>query len=157
MKKSIKILIGIILVVIVARCVFVVFNKKKTAITAEEFKSIMEEKEYTVVETTSQFAEYDFVKKSYIATDGKYKFEFYELATEEDAIEFFNNNKTIFENEEGEASAIESNNGKNYEKISLIKNGKYKCISRIKNTALYINIDTEYEGHLKENLKKLDY
>jgi len=158
MKKSVKIIIGVLIAIIIAIVLlFSMLNKEKTSITAEDFKTNMEGKNYTVVDATSQFAEYDFVKKVYIATNEQYKFEFYELDTEEDAIGFFNNNKSIFEEQKGNASASTSVAVNNYAKFTLTTNGKYKCISRINNTVMYINIDSEYKDHLMENLKDLEY
>jgi len=158
MKKIVKIGIGILLAIIIAGILlFSILNKEKISITAKEFKNIMERKEYTVADATSQFEEYEFVKKVYIATDGKYKFEFYEFSSDEDAINFYNNNKSIFENQKGNSSGETYINGKNYSKYTLTTDGKYKCVSRINNTAMFINIENEYKDDLKEVLKDLDY
>ncbi|MGN1113933.1 MAG: hypothetical protein ACI4RC_02290 [Oscillospiraceae bacterium] len=155
--KKIKILTSALL------CMVIMFTitgcGKKTALTAEDFKSKTEEKGYTVQEATDQFSDYDYIKKVYIAIDKeqKYQIEFYEIDSSDNASKFFNNNKSIFE-ESKSSSCTETNVSlSNNAKYTLTTNGEYKVISRIDNTAIYVNADEKYKSDIKDLLDDLDY
>jgi len=134
-------------------------NNYKEPITASEFKNEMEDLDFEIVDAKYQFAEYDYVEKVYLALeeDGDYQIEFYKLDEEEDAINFYNNNKSIFESDKGSTSAETSVNLKNNSKYTLTTNGKYKVVSRIENTVIYLNVDKEYKDEVKDILKELGY
>ena len=136
-----------------------ILNKEKESITSEEFKSIMESKGYKIVEITSQYAQYGYIEKAYIATtnDRKYQIEFYTLSNDESAIYFYNTNKTIFENSKQGVTSETNAELKNYSKYTLNNNGKYNVISRINNTAIYINEDEQYKDIIKDLLKEIGY
>lgn len=165
MKKSTRnlIIFGVIfiLVIIVGTCYFIynLVTQEKIKITADEFFSKMQEKEYIIADAKTQFLSYDYIKKVYIATpsDYSYKIEFYEMEDNENAISFFKTNKTIFE--EGKTSGyVETNNNlKNAERYTLKNNGKYSIISRIDNTAVYINSDVSYSNEIDKILKEIGY
>ena len=94
MKKSTKIIISIAAVIILALIIcgivwFVKLNKEKTSISASEFYSKMTNKGYNVQDVKSQFAEYSYIKKAYVALskDYSYQIEFYELDNSEFTIE----------------------------------------------------------------------
>lgn len=164
MKKSTKIILGsiiaiIVIAVIVITIVFISLNKEKTSITAEEFKTKMEEKGYHVIDATEQFASYDYVKKVYLATneDYSYKLEFYELADDNYATLFYNNNKAILEASKGSVSAENSVAVKNYAQYSLSSNGKYMIVSRINNTVLYASVEDTYKDSIKGMVEEIDY
>ena len=133
------------------------FNK--TSITAADFKSTMEGLNYQVLDGTEQFADYDYVKKAYLAIDydKNYQIEFYQLSDEENAINFYKNNKSIFEDGKGSKYKETNNSGKNYEKYRLITKDKYKVVSRIDNTVIFINVDDDLEKTVDDVLKELGY
>ena len=133
------------------------FNK--TSITAKEFKDKMEGLNYQVLEATEQFSDYDYVKKVYLAIDydKNYQVEFYQLSDVENAINFYNNNKGIFEDGKGKKYSETNNSGQNYEKYRLKTNDKYKVISRIDNTVVFINVDDDLEKSIDDLLKELGY
>lgn len=159
MKKAL-IIIGIIVIVLVG-IVLVVFNtlnKEKTPISANTFNTTMESKGYIMTDTTSQFAQYgNYMSKSYAAQKTGYQIEFYELSSEENAISMYNTNKTKFESQKSNdsASAIASMN--NYATYSLTTNGKYKYLSRIDNTLVYIDVDESYKDVVKDIMKEIGY
>lgn len=164
MKKSTKIILGIIIAVfvvatIIITCVFASLNKEKTSMTAEAFKTKMEEKGYHIIDAIEQFAAYDYVKKAYLATseDYSYKIEFYELEDDNYATLFYNNNKAILEASKGSASAENSIAIKNYAKYSLSSNGKYMVVSRINNTVLYVSVEETYKDAVKGIIEEIDY
>lgn len=154
------ILIFVLIILIVLFCtMFAKLNKEKESITAEDFKVKMQEKGYEIYDATSQFANYSYVKKVYIAVsnDQTYKIEFYEMSDDENAISFYNNNKSIFESYKGNTVSEGSTNLKNYSKYNLTSNGKYYVISRINNTAAYVNSDSNYKDNINSVLNDLGY
>lgn len=160
MKKSLKIIIAIVVVVVaIIGVVFIKLNKEKKSITADNFKSSMEQKGYNITDANSQFSEYDYVNQVYIALSSDYSFqiEFYELEDEDYAIGFYNNNKSIFESSEGSAFAETSISLKNYSKYTLSSNGKYKVVSRIDNTVIYVDVADDYKDTVKTILDELGY
>lgn len=161
MSKTGKVfmVLGIILLVAIIGVVILVMsvNKEKTSITAENFKSIMENKGYTVLDAKYQFAEYDFIQKVYLALNENYQIEFYEMQDLSNAIEFYNNNVSIAEQSKGTEATYTQVGGKNYNKYTLSSNGKYKAITRINNTVVYLNVDTQYKDIVKTILDELGY
>lgn len=164
MKKSTKIIIAVAVVAIIIVAVIGVIAitklaKEKNAITAEEFKTKMENKDYVVLNAIAQFEGFDYVKQVYIASpsDYTYQIEFYEFTENEYAQSFYNNSKNIFENRKGSASADTEVNLSNHSKYTLSSNGKYYAISRVGNTAIYIEVNDTYRDTVKDVLKKLGY
>ena len=160
MKKSAIIAFVIVLILIVTGIiVFVRLNKEKKSITTSDFYSIMSQKEYNVVDATNQFAGYDYVKQASIAVNknNTYQIEFYELEDDDSAIYFYNYNKSIVEESKGSSSAETKVELKNHAKYTLSTNGKYKVVSRINNTVIYLNVDEAFKDTVKNLLKELGY
>jgi len=133
--------------------------KPKVSITAEDFKTSMESKGYTIADASAQFAEYDEITKVYIALskDGGYQIEFYETSTNDAAARLFAGNKTIFEQSAGNASANSSVSAANYSSYKLTSNGSYKALSRINNTMIYIDAPAEFKEEIKTVLEEIGY
>lgn len=131
----------------------------KTSITSDDFKNKMESNGYTVQDATSQMASYDYIKKVYIAisNDSTYQIEFYELSDSDYATSFFNNNKSIFEDSKSSVSTETSVNLGNHNKYSLTANDKFKVVSRIDNTVIYLDVDENYKSSVKDILDDLGY
>ena len=120
--------------------------------------STMENKGYIMTDTTIQFAQYgDYMTKSYAAQKPGYQIEFYELSNVENAINMYNTNKLIFELQATDTSISSTASMKNYSKYSLSANGKYKYLSRIDNTLVYIDIDESYKDTVKDLIKEIGY
>ena len=156
---------GLIIAVIVAIIVVVVFlvafntlNKEKTSISANVFNSTMKEKGYVMTDTTNQFAQYgSYMTKSYIAQKIGYQIEFYELSSEENAIDMYDTNKSKFESQKSNSSISSTASMKNYSTFSMTTNGKYKYLSRINNTLVYVDIDENYKDTVKDIMKEIGY
>lgn len=131
----------------------------KTSITSDDFKNKMESNGYTVQDATNQMASYDYIKKVYIAisNDSTYQIEFYELSDSDYATSFFNNNKSIFEDSKSSVSTETSVNLGNHNKYSLTANDKFKVVSRIDNTVIYLDVDENYKSSVKDILDDLGY
>ena len=103
-NKSLFLTVGIVLIfcIIVFLLFFLLFSfviKERTSMTADEFKTFMQEKGFTVSDATSQYSKYDYIKQIYIAVSNNapYQIEFYELSDNKYARMFYNKNKTIIE------------------------------------------------------------
>lgn len=160
MKKfGIAVVLLAVFAIFVGGIVFVFSKMEKTPITVDYFESFMEEKGYTVVNDSSEFSNYDYLKRVYLAISDDYSFqiEFYELVDEEYAIKFFENNMAIFKSSK-ESNSLESTvNLMNASKYTLSCNNKYKVISRIDNTVIYLDVDDEYTETVKSVLSELGY
>jgi len=156
MKKAITIILALVML---CSMFTLVGCKEKVSITAENYKAIMAEKGYKIGDATSQFAEIDEITRVYIAAkdDGSYQIEFYELTTPEAATGMFNGNKNIFEQSAGSASAKSSMSAANYNSYKLTTGGKYKVLSRIDNTLIYIDASAEYKDEIKTVLDEIGY
>lgn len=146
------VLVGIVLIA------FNALNKEKTPISASTFNTTMENKGYVMTNSTSQFAQYpNYMLESYVAQKTGYQIEFYELTSEENAISMYNTNKAKFESQKTNASASATASMNNYATYSLTTNGKYKYLSRIDNTLVYIDVDENYKDIVKEIMKEIGY
>lgn len=159
MKKAL-IIIGIIVVVLV--CIglitFNALNKEKTPISASTFNTTMEGKGYVMTNSTIQFAQYlNYMLESYVAQKTGYQIEFYELTSEENAISMYNTNKAKFESQKTNTSASATASMNNYATYSLTTNGKYKYLSRIANTLVYVDVDESYKDIVKDIMKEIGY
>ncbi|WP_288622158.1 hypothetical protein [uncultured Streptococcus sp.] len=159
MKKVLTI-IGIVVVILIGivAVVFSNLNKEKTSISANTFNTTMSSKGYVMTDTTSQFAQYgDYMTKSYAAQKSGYQIEFYELSSIENAISMYNTNQQKFESQKSNRSTSSTASMKNYSTYSLTTNGKYKYLSRIDNTLIYIDASDDYKDAIKDIIKELGY
>lgn len=133
------------------------FNKQQLSVS--EFKNIMENKDFEIVDAKDQFEAIDYIEKVYIALeeDYDYQIEFYRFDEEDSAIDFYKTNKKIFEATKGTSSAETSANMGNNSKYTLTTNDEYKVVSRIENTVIYANVDDKYKDEVKDLLKELGY
>lgn len=160
MKKFVIVVIAvIILLVAILGMVFMNLSKEKTSISSLDFKNIMQEKGYTISDATGQFADFDYVQQVYVAQNINlnYQIEFYEFSDDAYAIEFYNNNREIFESSKSSASTETSSDLKNSSKYTLSSNGKYMVVSRINNTAIYVDVPDDNRDTVKKILKELGY
>lgn len=167
MKKPviITIVIAVILVLILGIIIFTnvvnkgILSKNEKTMTAENFKNSMENKGYILMDVTSQFTNNENMKQAYIATnnDYSYRIEFYEIANDDYAKTFYNNNKTKFESSKTEADSETNVDLDNSSKYTLSSESKYKVVSRKNNTVIYINANANYKDTTNDILKELGY
>ena len=148
---------GIFLIAFLSLLLFGCSNRK--AITYNEFKKISEKEEYTVVEVTEQFKEYEYIKGAYLAvsSDANYQVELYLFDDAKGAKAFYDLNKEIFESQ-GSGNNLSTNvDSKKYNKYTLTTDSKYNTITRIDNTVLYSTSDKKYKDNIVKIVKKLGY
>ena len=150
--------------VLLLACVFMIsgcnLSSKinKQSLKAEEYKNIMEEKGYNTLDATGQFTQ-KFVKKVYLAVSNEstYQIEFYEIDTEKNAKDFYDNNKKIFEDSKTSGSVDSYVELGNHEKYTLKTGDTYKVISRIDNTIVYANVSKEFKADVNKVIKDIGY
>lgn len=130
-------------------------NKK--SISSNEFKNIMKEKGYSIYDATSQFSDYDYVLKAYLALKSDHQIEFYELSDNDNAKSFYKRNKSIFEDSKEDIYSQYNSSIGNHSKYTLKTGGKYKVVSRIDNTVIYLNVDEKHKDSVKDILEYLGY
>lgn len=166
MKKSVIITISICVIAFVLLVgvggfflVRTILNQEKDPITVEEFKSTMQDKGYTIIDAKKQFENYDYIKSAYIAmsSNGEYQIEFYKMSDEKNATNFYEHNKSKFESSASSPESTSYINMNKYSKCTILANGDYMVVSRIKDTVIYLNVDARYKNQIKDLLKEIGY
>lgn len=132
----------------------------KKSITADSYKTFMLKNGYEVVDSTSQYQSSFSLKKSFIAAkkDRTYQIEFIEFNTIEEAVKIYNINKQLMEEKKDNVVTGYINiDGKNYSKYKAISGGKYRAITRINNTLMYVDINQEYSKEAAKIVSRLGY
>jgi hypothetical protein len=130
----------------------------KTAINAEQFKSELKEKKFTIQDVTNQFAGADTVESVIVASSPEgYQIELFVLKDAGAAQQIFNLNQANFEQEKPESSSNSKASGKNFSKYEQTCNESYYCISRIDNTMIYLRVPEKNKDEVKDILKDLGY
>lgn len=163
MKKSL--IIGIIVVIFIISIVAIIgviltnYNKEKTSITSEEFKQIMENKEFFMIDATSQNTENEYIQKVYnaVESENRYQIEFYEYTDSDIANRFYKNMYSKLESGKGNSYSRTNISLKNYAKYMLTSNGRYTILSRVNNTIMYVSVSDEYKNEVKEIIEELGY
>lgn len=158
------IIIGVVLLIIAGIASFLLIVGKdivtsKNPITASEFKTTMEEEDFIIKDVTTQFSNYSYVNKAYLAIseDYTYQIEFYDLSNSDYAKNFYDNNVEVFKKETGSGSTYSYVNFDKYSRYSQEANNKYQVISRIENTAVYVNVNSKYKDDVKDILDDIGY
>ena len=135
---------------------------KSTAITSKEFMNTMTDEGFNLVDVKEQFNTYEEIKEAYVALseNEEYQIEFYVLDSGESAVRLYNYNKELFEQSKENSSTMSAYTSvdlSNKNKYTLSVDGKIKLLSRIDNTMIYLNVESQYKDKVKTILKKLGY
>lgn len=144
---------------ILVMIVFMASGCSKDPITAEQFKTKMEDKNYNIVDITSQYASSPEFIKVYVAVtkDSSYQIEYYKFDSTDSAKKAYESTKNEIENSKGTTSAHTSVSLGNYAKYTLSSDGKYTVVSRVEDTLIYSNTTSTYKDKVKEELDDLGY
>ena len=160
MKKSVRIMIIIAIVMFIVLAILIgaimlYLNRKKESITSSEFIEYMTSKNYKVSNVSNQINEDIGIKAAYTAIEkvANYQIRYYEFTDDNRAISFYNNSQSVYE-----SSQNNKNTGyKNYSKFISLTNDRYVLISRISNTIIYTNTDSEHKDDVDAVFKGLNY
>lgn len=147
-----------VLVVLSILCLFITGCGNKKSITAKEFKSILEQEKFEVIDMTKEVTNDDIVK-IYIAVDSnkKYQFVFYETRNSSLVKELFTENQNSLESRKHSGYAETTLSLFNYNKYTLNTGGYYFVVSRINNTLVLAQSTSKDKKHLQAILKKIGY
>ena len=133
----------------------------KTEATTATFQSLAESKGYLTNDVIEQFADYrDTVKEATVAAPQSvaFKLEFYVLADDTAAKNFFANNKATLESNQSGIYSQSSVNISNYQSYSLTASGQYMFIERVGKTVLVVfPTDSGNKKEIEEFVKQLNY
>ena len=118
----------------------------------------MTEKKFVIKDSKSQYLSHNEIIRSYVAapSDLSYQIEFLELDSDSSAKNMFASNQRIFQ--DTSSTKVETNVSiSNYSKYTLEVNGKYKVISRIDKTLVYVDADIKYKDDVNKLLDELGY
>ena len=133
-------------------------GKKKTAKTADEFYTLMTEKKFVIKDSKSEYSSHNEIIRSYVAapSDLSYQIEFLELDSDSSAKNMFASNQRIFQ--DTSSNKIESSvSASNYDKYTIEVDEKYKVISRIDKTLVYVDSSIQYKDNVNKLLEELGY
>jgi uncharacterized lipoprotein YehR (DUF1307 family) len=153
MKKRLLMLLSIIFIMSFA----LMGCGEKTALTSDQFKSDMEGKGYEVQDATGQFEASTGVQKVYIALKNSHQIEFYQMENDDQAAQAYEGNKATFESQKGSSATESDVNVKNSSKYTLKSDGRYKVISRIGNTFIYVDVEDGVKEDVDQVLDELGY
>lgn len=151
-KKHLLFIAALVLLVLFAGC------SKKQAITSDQFTDTLTQKGCEIHDVTQQFESADIqVVKATVAKNSNFQIEFYEIEDTEQAKAMFEGNKNKFQLQKGSNSTETSNSGSSSGSYNLNTGGKYKLLSYIDNTLVYIDADDTYKAEIQDILKELGY
>ena len=158
-KPLIIVLIAILVLAIIVGVIFLVFNKEKTAITPDEFMSIMQKNGYSVLDETNTYKNYDYIEKLYRAAtnDHDYEIDFYLLSNESYANQIYKNNKNFFKDSKGNNSTETNEDSEIRSKYTLLTKENYYVVSKIDNTVICLNVKSSFKNDVDNILDKLGY
>ena len=146
-----------IFIILLLTLIFIAGCDNKKAITKKEFKSKIEESNFTVINSINQFQGYDYIKTAYLAYDEyNNQIEFYSFDDYMSATSFYEVNKKMIQSEEMDTSGIERIK-KTYKSYMLTTDSKYFYLSQIENTVIFTSIKVKYKDKITDIIKKLGY
>ena len=182
-KKKIKIgtIIIIIAIIVIVGLVGVLFSNSyklkkanneiskmigndKKAISAEEFKNIISEKNFTINVPkdlwTDEIIEQANIENGYFTReieDEEYRINFFEFKDENSALYLYYKQIYTTRNESNGNIAETSVKSMNHTKYTAMVNGKYEVMSRIGNTAVWGTINVNEKQKLIDFLDEIGY
>ena len=152
--KKIRIFLLLIGVLILTAC-----STNKKSINSTEFINMMESQGFEIVNVIDQFSGFNELKEANVALkdDSSYQIEFYVMDTNDSAVKLYEHNKDLFESSKGSVSAYTNVDLGNNNKYTLTTDGMFKLLSRIDNTMIYLDVNSEYKDEVLNIVKKLGY
>ncbi len=156
MRKSVKITIVVVAMIIIAIVCFAIMQSGKKTITMEQFEEKAKENGYKIADIQNDITKKEEITnaKLAISEDYSYFISFYILKDNESAINFYKEQKEEFAKTKQEENEPVEKKSKSYEEYSLKSNGKYRYLSRIENTIVQLNVNESEEQKVKEFLEK---
>jgi hypothetical protein len=129
----------------------------KAKLEPEQFKSRMENEGFEIKDASKEM-NYDYIIKIYVAKKTNYNIEYYNIIDEDYAAIFYQNNVEFINNNiVGDDTLVFEENGSNYSKYTVVYDGRYKLVSRIDNTVIFLNVSDRYKDDIDNLIGKLGY
>lgn len=148
-------------VVFVCMLVFAGCGKPKEKMSAEAFVSYMEQAGLTIMEQSDDIAEDSEITEVQVALaeDDVYQVEFYQLAGVENAMALYTAAKNDIEASYGEVNGNVKTNisVSNYDKYTLLIEGRYYVVSRIDDTLVYVIASSDSKDIVNALLEEMGY
>ncbi|MGF6905534.1 hypothetical protein [Fusobacterium sp. PH5-44] len=127
----------------------------KNPISIEDFTKKLTDKGYQISPITN--IDNNSISNLIIAKKDDHQFEFCVAKDDDNAVYFFNKNKTAFEKYKGSVNTSSKKNIGNVSRYTLTSNGKYHIVSRIGNTVLYLESPDKNKSEIEKILKEIGY
>lgn len=160
MKKSLKIIITLLIIIAIVGVVFFVILKgSKKALTIEKFEEIANKKGYKIAEVQNQLTSSEDVisAKAAIKEDDSYLINFYVLKDNDVAKNFYNGEKEKYSANKKEGDNESQASKDNYENYTLKTDKVYSYIARVSNTVIRLKVDEAKEQEVRDFIKELGY
>lgn len=159
MKKFIK--FGVILLIFLASILALTGCQNQKAISGEKFKSIMEQRGYTVTDITDNSGtDATLALKAEMMGSGStasYNIRFFVFDSAAEAQSVFKEAKGSFSVYEDDDAIIKVTDKTNFQRYTLLGQGYYTLITRINNTMLFTDSLDAYKDDIIATAKKLGY
>lgn len=131
----------------------------KEPITADDFKTKMEDKGYVVIDPMHITEYTPEIERVYTAQNknNSYEIIYYQIDSDDNAKKIYNGIKNDYEKLKTGAVLETNVDLKNNNKYTLQNDGQYKVVSRIDNTIIYLDVADSHKNEVKDILKYLGY
>lgn len=152
MKRLVKYIFIFVIFLLLSGC-----GTSKAKLEPEQFKSRMENEGFEIKDASKEM-NYDYIVKIYVAKKTNYNIEYYNIIDEEYAAIFYQNNVEFINNNiVGDEKAVLEESGNNYSKYTVVYDGRYKLVSRIDNTVIFLNVSDRYKDDIDDLIERLGY
>ena len=131
--------------------------RTREPVTSDVFKEKAEDLGYTVSNITDQYAQYTYILKCVGFETDSIHMEFFEIDSSDNAVSFFDANKTQVETYKSSGTTETSVSVNSYQKYTLKTQEKYYIVVQVGTTAIYSYCDKSESEQLDNLIKAIDY
>lgn len=132
-------------------------EKEKIAKDVSDFSNACTNNNYTPIDVSSEYSNASYVKKATRCLIENDTIEMVVYDEEETAKKAQDRQVSTIKNYKSTGSIINTENGKNYYKYSMISNGYYLVSTRIANTIIFTKQKIDNKETIDKLLKEIDY
>lgn len=129
----------------------------KTPLTADEFRTIMQDNGLEVMDLSADMMLEGDEVALYAMHESGLMLEFYVTADAAQAAAAFATHRQAFEEVKGNVSTEASLAGTNYQKYTLTSGGRFMVVCQVENTLLYVDTAEENKSMAQTLLKAMNY
>ena len=129
----------------------------RTPTTAEVFTQTMEEAGFTIYDITEEDAIAAYATKILVATNNRFRLEFYELNDEETGQLLYDALANALEDQHSTKLMSTKLSMGNYDYFAFTSGDDFHLVTRIDNTILFCDISKDYKSDVLEFVKTFGY